>query len=161
MNSNPNLLQTTLIVLLSLGFLSFLFIQEDRPKNQASSKIQWVSIDQAQELVKKEPRKVFVDVYTLWCGPCKLMDKTTFTDQNVIEYVNQHYYAVKLNAESTKKISYNGKETTEKELAKTFKVIGYPTIIFIDEKFENINPQLGYVKASQFKKMLIEFNGDV
>jgi len=161
MNSKPNFLQTTLIVLLSLSFLSFLFIQEDRPKNQASSKIQWVSIDQAQELVKKEPRKVFVDVYTLWCGPCKLMDRTTFTDQNIVEYVNQHYYAVKLNAESTNKISYNGKETTEKELAKIFKVIGYPTIIFIDEKFENINPQLGYVKASQFKKMLIEFNRGV
>ncbi len=161
MKSKHNFFQTIFIVFLSLGFLSFLFIQEDQPENQASSKIQWVSIDQAQELVKKEPRKVFVDVYTVWCGPCKLMDKTTFTDQNIVEYVNQHYYAVKLNAESTKKISYNGKETTEKELAKAFKVIGYPTIVFIDEKFENINPQLGYVKANQFKKMLIEFNGDV
>ena len=45
------------------------------PKEEA---VKWLTIEQAQELNKKKPRKIFVDVYTDWCGWCKKMDKTTF-----------------------------------------------------------------------------------
>ena len=123
--------------------------------------IKWVNIEEAQKLGKDEPRKVFVDVYTDWCGWCKKMDRSTFADEAVVDYVNENYYAVKLNAESSKKIIFNGKEMTEAYLARSMRVSGYPTIVFIDEKFTSIQPVPGYRNAVQFKKILKEFNGSL
>ena len=67
-----------------------------------SNQIQWRSIEEVEALQMKEARKVLMDVYTTWCGPCKLMMKNTFSNKNVIEYINKHYYAVKFDAESGK-----------------------------------------------------------
>ena len=44
----------------------------------AQEKIKWMSFGEALKAQKKEPRKIFMDVYTDWCGPCKLLDKNTF-----------------------------------------------------------------------------------
>ncbi|MCG8322369.1 MAG: thioredoxin fold domain-containing protein [Cytophagales bacterium] len=129
--------------------------------NAESASINWVNIEEAQKLGKDAPRKVFVDVYTDWCGWCKKMDRSTFADESVVNYVNENYYAVKLNAESSKKIIFNGKEMTEAYLARSMRVSGYPTIVFIDEKFTSIQPVPGYRTAAQFKKILKEFNGNL
>ena len=40
--------------------------------------INWVSLEEALELQKKAPKKIMIDVYTVWCGPCKMLDKNTF-----------------------------------------------------------------------------------
>ena len=126
-----------------------------------NASINWINIEEAQKLGKDEPRKIFVDVYTDWCGWCKKMDRSTFADQSVVDYVNQNYYAVKLNAESSRKIVFNGHEMTEASLARSMRVSGYPTIVFIDEKFESVQPVPGYRNAEQFKKILKEFNGNM
>lgn len=142
-----------LLTILSLGA----FINNgDQPGQQsnASQQINWVSIEKAQELGKTTPRKVFIDVYTDWCGYCKKMDRTTFAEEEVVNYVNENYYAVKLNAESNKKIKFNGKNMTEAYLARYLRVSGYPTIVFVDEEFKNIQPFPGYKTASQFKRIL-------
>ena len=88
------------------------------------------------------------------------MDRSTFADESVVDYVNENYYAVKLNAESSKKIRFNGKEMTEAYLARSMRVSGYPTIVFIDEKFESIQPIPGYRTAAQFSKILKDFNSN-
>lgn len=126
--------------------------------NTENASINWVNIEEAQKLGKEEPRKIFVDVYTDWCGWCKKMDRSTFADGSVVDYVNENYYAVKLNAESSKKIKFNGKDMTEAHLARSMRVSGYPTIVFIDEKFESIQPIPGYRTAAQFRKILQDFN---
>jgi len=61
--------------------------------------INWVSMDEALELQQKTPRKILIDMYTSWCGPCKMLDRNTFTNKDLIAFVNEHYYAVKFNAE--------------------------------------------------------------
>lgn len=53
------------------------------------------------------PKKIFMDVYTSWCGPCKKMDANTFTKPSVIKAMNKYYYPVKLNAEQAEPITYN------------------------------------------------------
>lgn len=145
--------------LLVLGvFVNADLLTENDAKNAS---INWINIEEAQKLGKDEPRKIFVDVYTDWCGWCKKMDRSTFADQSVVDYVNQNYYAVKLNAESSRKIVFNGHEMTEASLARSMRVSGYPTIVFIDEKFESVQPVPGYRNAEQFKKILKEFNGNM
>ncbi len=129
-------------------------------KSKADSEIQWVALDDLQELNKKEPRKVFIDIYATWCGPCKLMDKKTFADPTIVQYVNDHYYAVKLNGEGKKQVNIFGKTMTEAELAYTFKIRGYPSIVFMDESMQPYEPVAGYIPAQNFIKMLKQFNGD-
>ena len=61
--------------------------------------IEWMTLAQAIEAQKIEPKKIFMDVYTNWCGPCKLLDKNTFQNPDVSRYISEHFYAVKFNAE--------------------------------------------------------------
>lgn len=123
----------------------------DQPE---AAKVNWISIDEAQELGKKEPRKVIVDVYTDWCGWCKKMDQNTFSDAEVAKYINDHFYAVKLNAESRDIVKYKDTELTKAELSKAFRVSAYPTIVIIDEEFETIFPIPGYRSAEDLKNIL-------
>ncbi|MDN5204635.1 thioredoxin fold domain-containing protein [Fulvivirgaceae bacterium BMA10] len=138
-----------LVVLLTSAVMESDRVEED--------KIEWLNIEEAQKLAKENPRKIFIDVYTDWCGWCKRMDKTTFENAEVAKYVNENYYAVKLNAESKKKIKYNGEEMTEQQLARKMRVSGYPTIVLVDENFETPYPVPGYQTPKQFQKMLKQF----
>ena len=123
--------------------------------------IQWLTMEQVQEMVKKESKPIFIDVYTDWCGWCKKMDKATFNNENVAEYVNEHYYAVKMNAESSEKFNFKGYEVTPRELTRAFKVSGFPTIVLMDGKLENVHPVSGYKEAKEFQKLLEMYKNEV
>jgi thioredoxin-related protein len=129
-------------------------------KKEEENSIKWLSYDEAVKLNAKKPRKIFVDVYTDWCGWCKQLDKTSFRDPGVVKYVNQQYYAVKLNAESTSKVTYRGKEMTTAELARNvFHATGYPTTVYLDEKESLLQPLSGYLEADMLAKVL-HYYGD-
>ena len=55
------------------------------------------------------PKKIFIDAYTVWCAPCKMLDKNTFANKDVANYINKNYYAVKFNAEGNETIKFDGK----------------------------------------------------
>ena len=61
-----------------------------------------MSLEEAVAAQAVHPKKIMMDVYTSWCGPCKMLDKNTFQNPDVVEYVNENYYAVKFNAEGNK-----------------------------------------------------------
>ena len=65
-----------------------------------------------QEAYAKEPRPILIDMYTSWCGWCKVMDKKTYTNENVVAYINKKFYAVKFNAESKATLSFLGFPST-------------------------------------------------
>jgi len=152
---------TTFLIGILFFLTFFTWANHSRVPSGQAEVIQWVTIEEAQEMAKNNPKNVFVDVYTVWCGPCKLMDRTTFIHIEVVQYVNNHYYAVKLNAESDKMVTFNGKQLSERALAKAFQVQGFPTIVLIDEQFKTVSPHLGYLKPDQFKRMLMKFNGEI
>ena len=47
----------------------------------SAQEINWMTMDEALAAQKEEPKKIFMDVYTTWCGPCKMLDKNTFANQ--------------------------------------------------------------------------------
>ncbi len=150
---------TPLLILIFLSLTGFVNDKnKSDKKDQESKKINWVSIEEAEKLTLEVPKKIFVDVYTDWCGWCKRMNTTTYTDEAVIDYVNEHFYAVKLNAESKENISLKGMNTNGIELARSFRVSAYPTIVFIDETFERVTPLPGYRKAAELRDILKQFN---
>ena len=133
--------------------------------------INWISLEEAVVAQQKEPRKIMMDVYTKWCGPCKMMMANTFTNANVIEYVNAHYYAVKFDAESPDPVTFQGTEFTNPDydpnrrgrngvhqLSRAMKVNAYPTIVYLDENANVIAPISGYKQPSQMELYLRFFN---
>ncbi len=127
---------------------------------EKSDKIVWLSYDEAVELSRKEPKKIFVDVYTNWCGWCKRMDATTLQDPAIVGYMNEKFYAVKLNAESNKKVNYKGTEMTEQQLAsRIFKASGYPTTVYLTPDEDILQPIPGYLDVDMLNKIL-HFYGD-
>ena len=71
--------------------------------------INWLSIEEASVLYQQNPKPMFIDVYTDWCGWCKRMDASTFQDASIAQYLNSNFYAVKLNAESSDSLRFMGK----------------------------------------------------
>lgn len=139
-----------------------------------AQEIKWVSLEEAVALQKKAPKKIMMDVFTSWCGPCKMLDKNTFHNPDVVKYVNANYYAVKFNAEGNDKIkfkdntfsnpNYNpelaNRRNSQHQLATYFKIAAYPTIVFIDEQGELIAPVRGYQKPTQLELYLKMFKKD-
>jgi len=130
----------------------------------SAQEIKWMSMNEALEAQKENPKKIFMDVYTDWCGPCKVLDRKTFQDERVVKYVNEHYYAVKFNAEGTEKITYkdftytnpNYKEgkrgrNSQHLFANALKVRAYPTMLFFDEEAEKLPAITGYHTPEQLE----------
>ena len=125
--------------------------------------VRWISFDEAVKKSKAEKRPIFIDVYTDWCGWCKVMDKNTFNDPQVAKLLNKNFYTVKLDAEQKEDIVYNG--TTFKFIPSGGKgyhqlaaallnnQLSYPTVVFLNENFEIIQPLAGYRKAPEFHKI--------
>lgn len=127
------------------------------PTPADKAEIKWLSMEEAYALNLQSPRKIFVDVYTDWCGWCKRMDKDTFSNQDIAAYVNENYYAVKLNAESDRAFKLGKAPMTERQVARQLGVSGYPTVVFIHEDFRTIEPVPGYQQPTQFMQLLKAF----
>lgn len=129
-----------------------------------TEKINWVSIEEADQLRLKEPRKVIIDVYTDWCGWCKRMDKTTFHDPSIVSYINANYYAVKMDGEYKDPITLGGKEFKFVENGRRGYhelpaelmqgKMSYPTLVFLDESMNLIQPLPGYQTAKDLEPIL-------
>lgn len=138
-----------------------------------AQEIKWMSMGEALEAQQKEPRKIFMDAYTTWCGPCKLLDERTFSNVDVISYINKNYYAVKFNAEGNEKITYKEftytnpnydssrkGRNTQHQFAASMGITGYPSLVFFDERGEFIAPIKGYKTPQQLEVYLKMFARD-
>lgn len=118
---------------------------------QAQEKIEWLKFEEAVAATEANPKMLFVDVYTDWCGWCKKMDKETFTDPAVIKYINEKFYAVKMNAEDDKrKFDFKGKQYTEAKMASAMRVQSYPNFVIIDPTLQNITQLPGFRLPVEF-----------
>ncbi|GAB3640520.1 thioredoxin family protein [Spirosoma arcticum] len=165
---NRLLLFFAAFVLLTFGaFRTTLPIELLRSADPAPKRIKWLTIQEAYVLTQKTPKKFVVDVYTDWCGWCKVMDRETFSKPAIVDYVNENYYAVKLNAEQTGDIKL-GKQTFKyvsggsrgvHELAAALmkNQMSYPTTVFLDEKFQLIQPIPGYLEPRMFHQVITYF----
>lgn len=128
-----------------------------------SQTINWLSWEEAMSLQAKEPKKIFVDIYTDWCGWCKKMDKDTFQHPSVAAYMAENFYMVKLDGEGKEPITFKNYTFTFKgegrrgyhELAASLMQgrLSYPTVVFMDESSNVLSPVPGYQEAGQFLKI--------
>jgi TonB family protein len=128
------------------------------------NKIHWMSVEEAVAATQKEPRKIMIDVYTQWCGPCKMMAAQTFTHPDVVKYMNEKYYCVKFDAESGDSVRFDGKtfknpgfkpgatgRNSVHDLTMHWGVSAYPTLLFFDETAKAIAPITGFQSVENFE----------
>ena len=116
--------------------------------------LNWLSYNEGLARAEKENKYVLIDFYTDWCGYCKKMDKNTYSNEEVKKILSKKFVIIRVNAESDSKVIENGKEITERELAKLYKVSGYPTTWFLESNHSRVAPLPGYVTTEQFIPVL-------
>lgn len=127
-------------ILIKLGMLSFLI--------GAVATAQEVSIDFEKQpswediliMAKNQNKPIFVDAYTTWCGPCKIMDRDVFTEENVVEYFNEKYINVKMDMEKGEGIT----------LMKDWEVNAFPTLLYFDTEGTLTHRVVGAYDAADF-----------
>lgn len=143
------------LLLALAGIFAFAQPSTQMEATPEESKINWMSWEEAMDAMDDEPRKVFIDVYTDWCGWCKRMDAATFTDEDVIDYMNENYYAVKFDAEGKDDKEYQGRTLTYRANAGRRGVhelaivllngrLGYPSFVYLDEERNSLKISPGY-----------------
>lgn len=102
---------------------------------------------QVLALAKTAHKKIFVDAYATWCGPCKQLQNTTFKDAKVAAYYNKNFINFKIDVEKGE----------GSDLAQKWKIEGLPTLLILDENGKIIADHVGYVDG----KGLLEFAKEV
>ena len=133
-----------------------------------AQKVNWLSFEDAISLNKENPKPILIDIYTDWCGYCKKMDLYTFSNKTISRYINENFYAVKLNGEGKKNITFNGhtfkfhKEGRrgyhELSAALMNGKLSYPTTIFLSEEEKLLDRIPGYLDTKTMEKILAYFS---
>ncbi len=105
------------------------------------------SLSDGLDRAEKSHKLVLADFYTSWCGWCKQLDKTTFADPEFMQYVNDHFIPVKLDAED----KGEGQRAAEKN-----DVSAYPTGLVFAPNGKVIGRIFGYAGAAQYKAKLVK-----
>lgn len=145
-------------------------IPSDSINHLEGKNVKWMTWDEAVQAAAaakaagEKPKKIFVDIYTDWCGWCKKMDSETFEQSMVSAYLNEHFYPVKFNAEQKETITFDGKtfkyvangRRGYHELAAALLAgkMSYPTVIFLNEDFQLLQRIPGYLNIPTFDMIM-------
>ncbi|WP_347373704.1 thioredoxin family protein [Aequorivita sp. Q41] len=130
--------------------------------------VHWLSFEQLEDSLQKNPKKVFIHFYADWCTPCLKMQREVFTDDRIIEMLNNNYYALKMNVESKDTIYFGNEVFINKRArrrnpvhqipllmaSQKGKPFTLPALIFLDEKFQAKARYFQYLNVAQLTKIL-------
>lgn len=107
-----------------------------------ASGINWQPYETGIEMAREQGKKVFLYFFADWCGYCRKMEKSTFTDASVIQYLNDNFIAISINSDKDKK------------LASSYRVRGLPALYFIEADTNKGGQYPGYVEAEKLVSLL-------
>ncbi len=133
--------------------------KETVKQTKATSSITWNKYDEAFKLAAKSKKPIMIDFYTNWCGFCKRMDQQTYIDPTIVEYINEHFVPVKLNAESRETLNLPDGPTNGVSIARSFGVRAYPQTWFVEADGTKMGGRPGYMPPQLFIYFL-KYYGD-
>jgi thiol:disulfide interchange protein len=101
-------------------------------------------VDSALKLAQKQNKTLFIDFYTSWCAPCKIMEQSVFRDVLVADYMNENCISIRVNAEKG-----NGPN-----MKIAYVVDAYPTMLFYSPKGDEVARKAGSMGIEEFKKFM-------
>jgi thioredoxin 1 len=107
-----------------------------------------LTVDQALQLAKEQNKLVFIDAFTTWCGPCKKMARTTFKNEQVGTYFNEHFISIKVDME-------RGEGS---KLEKKYNIRSYPTLLFLETSGKQKKKAIGYHQVGEFMRLAKKVN---
>lgn len=107
----------------------------------AEKTFQSLSYDKAVAAAAKDGKLIFIDFYTTWCGPCKMLEQSTFKDPWVKDWLAGKAVALQVDAEK------------DVQLAEKFRVEAYPTLVFLNSEGKVLERQIGYIDAAEFREL--------
>lgn len=136
----------------------------------AFSQVNWMTMNQALEAQKNNPKKILIKFYADWCVMCKKMDRETFNHPEIAKYINENYYAVKFNAEGNEQVDFEGKNFgnphynahkkpsygggARHQFAQYMNISAYPSTVFLDNDKNLITGLVGYFEAREVEPYL-------
>ena len=132
-----------------------------------NAQVKWMTFSEAMAAEKIQPKKIIINFYADWCKPCKLMDRKTYGNSIITDYINEHFYAVKFEADGSENVSYlgkkfNGGNSQDKksqnglnDFTRFMNVSSIPSTVFLDEKSYPITNLNGYLTAKELDAYLI------
>jgi len=130
------------------------------------SSVIWLSLPEATELAPKNDKMILINVFTEWAGWSKLMDKNTYSNKRIIRYINENFYAVRLNAETDESIPFNNL-TYKGDPNGSYHTLAYsllegnmdfPSTVFLDENLTVLLVVPGYMNARRMEVVLHYFS---
>lgn len=134
-------------------------------KTGSNEKIKWLNMEEVSIKVKEQSKPILIDLYTNWCYWCKVMDKNTYANNNVIAYINEHFYSAKVNAESKDNVSWKNKtyrynnnyRINDFALFLSYGRASFPTTVIIADENSAPIPIAGYLKPKELEPILKYF----
>lgn len=150
-------------------FLPFILTLLGNPDSAPKEKIQWLTLQEATERMKNEPRPIIIDLYARWCYWCKVMDKRTYKHDKVANYINKKFYAVKIDAETKETIQWKSQDFTfdpetnmnEFSLYMTNGQLSFPTTVIYTSLNEAPAAIPGFMSPDEIEPVLKYFGEDI
>lgn len=157
------------LAVIAIAIVAMAFSLHDSPQAQqpapAAGHVEWVSLEEAQKRCETEPRRIFIDFTTSWCGWCKTMDRNTFSHPTIAAYMNKNYYCVSFNAETSDTVYFNNQAFVNKNpgvprsthdfaIAALRGQLSYPSYAIFNKARTGLSILQGYMPPEDFEPYL-------
>lgn len=152
----------------------FIFISFAAISQNAANDSYWISFEEAEQKLTEKPKKTLLYFYTDWCVYCKKMERNAFVNDEVKKLLQDNFYAIKLNAEHTGQIHFDGisfgnsdaktQRNAVHDIVKIFArrdkaPIAFPAVILLDENFKVIDRRFTYLTTAKLVNFLKQTEG--